>query len=273
VRGRPDPRRAAADIVWDPARGTIDSAALEGVDAVIHLAGASVGDRWTPPHRRAILESRVQGTTVLAKALAGLARKPKVFISASAIGVYGVRGDEVLDEQSTRGTGFLADVAAAWESSADPAQAAGIRVVHPRFGLVVAAAGGLLGKLRPIFALGAGGVLGNGRQWMSWVALDDVLGAILHAIATPTLSGPVNVVAPTPVTNTDFTRILAHVMHRPAIAPVPAFAIRLLFGDDQAREFVMASQRVQPKALAASGFVFRHPELDGALRLELGGLA
>ncbi len=261
---------APGDIAWDPARGVLDPRALEGVDAVVHLAGASVADRWTPEHQRAIRDSRVQGTTLLARTLAQLERKPAVLVSTSAIGIYGDRGDAWLDETSTPGVGFLADVARVWESSADPAIAAGIRVVHPRIGLVLTPLGGLLGKLLPIFRLGGGGKIGAGTHWQSWITIDDVLGAICLAIGTRDLHGAVNVVAPNPVTNAEFTDTLARVLARPAFMTVPAFALRFAFGDTMTREVFLASQRVRPAALTAAGFRFDHTELEPALRYLLG---
>lgn len=271
VRGTPDPTRAHPDIVWDPARGTIDAAAFEGMDVVIHLAGASVAERWTPAHRRAILDSRVQGTTLLSRTLAGLTRRPSVLISTSAVGWYGDRGDELLDEQAGAGAGFLTDVAKAWEGAADAARAAGIRVVHPRIGVVLGAAGGALGKQLPIFQFGLGGPLGAGRHWLPWIALDDVLGAFLHVMHHP-VEGPVNFVGPAPVTNAEFTRVLGRVLHRPAVAPVPSAALRLVFGAEMANAVLLSSSRAVPRALEASGFAFRHPTLEGALRFELGRL-
>lgn len=272
VRGRPDPARPHADIAWDPARGTIDAAAFEGVDAVIHLAGASVAERWTDAQRRAIRESRVQGTSLLARTLAGLDAKPRVLVSASAVGWYGDRGDETLDESSTAGTGFLTEVAQAWEAAADPARTAGIRVVHPRIGVVLGAAGGALGKQLPIFRFGLGGPLGAGRHWLPWIALDDLLGLLLHVVHRD-IEGPVNAVGPAPVTNAEFTRTLGRVLGRPAIAPVPPPALRLAFGAEMADAVLLSSTRAMPRALEAAGFAFRHPTLEQALRFELGRLA
>lgn len=259
-----------SDIAWDPARNTLDARALEGVDAVVHLAGASVADRWTPEHQRAIRESRVQGTALLARTLAALDRKPAVLVSASAIGIYGDRGDAWLDETSTPGSGFLADVGREWESSADPARAAGIRVVHPRLGLVLTPLGGLLGKLLPIFQLGGGGEIGAGTHWQSWVALDDVLGALCFAIGNAQLHGAVNVVAPNPVTNAQFTEALGLVLARPTFMTVPPFALRLAFGSEMTREVFLASQRVRPGALSAAGYPFDFTDLEPALRFLLG---
>jgi len=256
-------------IPWDPARGALDAEALEGVDGVIHLAGENVGARWTAARRRAIVASRVEGTRLIAERCARLRTPPEVLVSASAIGIYGVRGDEWLDETSALGDDFLAEVGRAWEAATAPARDAGIRVVHLRIGIVLNPAGGALAKMLLPFRLGAGGRLGDGRQWMSWISREDLVGAIHHALQTPTLAGPVNATAPTPVTNADFTRTLAQVLHRPALAPVPAVALRALFGE-MAQGTVLASQRVRPAALEASGFRFLHPTLDAALRFELG---
>ncbi|MBI3790717.1 MAG: TIGR01777 family protein [Gemmatimonadetes bacterium] len=262
--------RAPGDIAWNPQRGTLDPRALEGVDAVVHLAGASIADKWTGEQMRAIRESRVQGTALLARTLAQMERKPRVLVSTSAVGIYGDRGGDLLDESSAPGTGFLADVARQWESSADPARAAGIRVVHPRFGLVLTPLGGLLGKLLPIFNMGAGGKVGSGTQWQSWVALDDVLGALCFVIGHDTVSGPVNVVAPNPVTNAEFTRVLAHVLVRPSFATVPPFALRMAFGEQMTREVFLASQKVRPAVLEHAGFQFDFSTLEPALRFLLG---
>ncbi len=271
--GRGAPRPASPqlrDVQWDPDAGRLDPRDLEGIDAVVHLAGASVSDRWTDEHRRAIERSRTVGTTLLAETLAMLERPPRVLVSASAIGIYGDRGDEPLDESSPPGRGFLADVAQRWEAATAPAERAGMRVVRARLGVVLSPKGGALPKLMLPFQVGAGGRIGDGRQWMSLVALDDVIGALHFALATDTLRGPVNVVGPQPVTNADFARILGHVLHRPSFAAAPAFAIRLALGRQQADEMILASQRVLPRALAAAGFAFRHPTVEEALRFELG---
>ncbi|MEY3701094.1 MAG: hypothetical protein RI891_386, partial [Gemmatimonadota bacterium] len=254
---------------WDPARGQLDAAALDGVDAVVHLAGENVGARWTAARRRAIVDSRIQGTRLIAETIAKMPRKPEVLVSASAIGIYGVRGDEWLDESSTLGDDFLAEVGTQWEAATAPAREAGVRVVHLRIGIVLAAGGGALGKMLLPFQLGIGGVLGTGRQWMSWISREDLIGAIHHAIQTPSLAGPVNAVAPTPVTNREFTKGLGRVLRRPTIAPVPAIVLRALFGE-MAEGTVLASQRVRPAALEASGFDFLHRTLEDALRFELG---
>jgi uncharacterized protein (TIGR01777 family) len=231
----------------------------------VNLAGEPVAERWTAERKRRIKASRVEATTVLAKTLLGLARPPRVLVNASAIGIYGDRGDEVLDEASAPGTGFLADVAKSWESSAAPVIERGIRTVFTRFGIVLSAAGGALEKMLPPFKLGAGGRLGNGKQWMSWVTLDDVVAAIDFAITSDLVSGPVNVVAPNPVTNIDFTHELGHALHRPAVATVPGFALRLAYGE-MGEAVLLASQRVLPHALERAGFVFKHVLLADALK-------
>lgn len=258
------------DVQWDPDAGRLDPAALEGVDVVIHLAGANVGERWTAGHKRDILESRVRSTRLLAETLARLDRRPRALVSMSATGYYGDRGDEPLDEASPPGRGFLAEVGQAWEGAADPARAAGVRVVHPRLGVVLSPKGGALPRLLLPFELGAGGPTGSGRQWWPLVALDDVVGS-LHFMATyDELAGPAVVSIPEPVRNADFARALAHVLHRPALLPQPAFALRLALGREQADEVLLAGQRVTPRALLAAGFAFRHPTVEAALRFELG---
>ncbi|HET7111922.1 MAG TPA: TIGR01777 family oxidoreductase [Gemmatimonadales bacterium] len=263
---RHDP--AAGDIVWDPARGELDPRQLDGVQAVIHLAGASISRRWTQQHKRRIRESRIASTTLLARTLARLAPRPAVLVSISAVGYYGHRGDAVLDEKAAPGTDFLADVSQGWEASADPARDAGIRVVHPRLGIVLSSAGGALPLLALPVRLGVGGRLGSGEQWMSWVTLDDVLGVLRHAIEHEDLAGPVNVVG-RPERNRDFIATLARVLHRPSALPVPAFAIRAVAGE-MADALVLASQRVEAAALGTSSYRMRYPELEGALRHVLG---
>ena len=254
------------DIRWDPAGGTIDAPRLEGVAGVVHLAGESIADgRWTAERKRRIRDSRVAGTRLLAEALSRLTRKPAVLVSASAVGIYGDRGDEPLDESSATGQGFLADVGREWEAATEPAAGAGIRVVLLRLGIVLAPHGGALAKMLPPFRLGLGGRLGRGTQWMSWITLDDAVRVVLAALDRPDLAGPVNAVAPAPVTNAEFTRLLAASVHRPAIFPVPAAALELLFGE-MARAALLASQRVLPRRLAAAGFVFEDPALGPALR-------
>ena len=257
------------DIQWDPARGTLDRKALEGVDAVVNLSGEPIDHRWTSAQKVKIRDSRVGSTSLLAKTIASLERKPRVFVSTSAIGIYGDRGDEWLDESSSSGTDFLARTAREWEAAADAARAAGVRVVHPRFGVVLSPDGGALAKLLGPFKLGAGGRIGTGRQWLSWIDLDDVTAAILFLIDDPDVSGPVNVVAPNPETNEQFGKVLGRVMGRPSVATVPAFAVKLMFGAEMAEATVLASQRVRPKALDENGFRFRFPHLEGSLKHQL----
>lgn len=262
MRRGPDASRA--DALWDPSHGVLDPAALDGVQAVVNLAGEPVAERWTAERKRRIKTSRVETTTLIANTIAGLARPPRVLVNASAIGIYGDRGDEVLDESSAPGTGFLAEVAQVWEASAAPVIERGIRTVFTRFGIVLGAAGGALEKMLPPFKLGAGGRLGNGKQWMSWVTLDDVVAAIDYAITSDRVSGPVNVVAPNPVTNAEFTHDLGHALHRPAVATVPGFALKLAYGE-MGEAVLLASQRVAPRALEQAGFAFKHPLLPAAL--------
>ena len=270
---RPNARRSEGEISWDPARGTIDAAALEGVDAVVHLAGAGVADgRWTAARRALIRNSRVDGTLALATALAALERPPRVLVAASAIGFYGDRSDAPLDEQSGRGDGFLAEVVQAWEAATEPAAAAGVRVVRLRLGVVLSPRGGALAKLLTPFRLGVGGRIGGGRQWMSWIALDDVLALVEHALFDEGLAGPVNAVAPEPVENRTFTATLARVLRRPALLPLPRWAIEALFGD-MGRETLLASARVLPRAAEARGFRFSWPTLEPALMHLLGRAA
>jgi uncharacterized protein len=256
---------APGSVHWDPARGLLDPGALTGVDVVVNLAGAPVDPRWTESHKRAIRSSRVDGTSLVARTIAALRAKPRVLIAGSAVGIYGNRGDEILNEESKTGGDFLAQVGAEWEAAAAPARDGGIRTVHTRFGVVLSRKGGALAKMLPPFELGAGGKLGAGTQWMSWIAIDDLVAAVQFAIATPALSGPVDVTAPTPVTNAEFARTLGTVLHRPAIATIPAMALRLLFGE-LADAALLASQRVLPRALERAGFVFRYPTLEVALR-------
>ena len=268
VRDEPAGR---ADVVrWTVEQGFQDPQALEGVDAVVHLAGESIaGGRWTADRKARIEHSRVAGTRRLAEALAGLDRRPKVLVSASAIGWYGDRGEQLLDESSAPGEGFLPRICAAWEAAAEPARQAGIRVVHLRFGVILSPLGGALKKMLPPFRLGAGGRLGSGCQWMSWVALDDVLGAIDHVLGTEGIAGPVNVTAPAAVTNTDFTKTLGRVLGRPTVLPMPAFAVRLLFGE-MGQALLLEGARVRPGVLERTGYRFRQPTLEGALRHLLG---
>ena len=254
----------AGAIAYDIDAGTVDEAALAEVDAIIHLAGENVGARWTDERKRRILHSWVASTELLARAIARLDRKPSL-LCASAIGIYGYdRGDTWLDESTESGDGFLAEVCRAWEAAAEPARAAGARTAHLRIGVVLSAKGGALDKLLPVFRLGAGGKVGSGEQFMSWVALEDVVRAFVFALDRPDLSGPINIVAPEPVTNAAFTQALAHALHRPAIVPVPALALKLAMGE-MARETVLASQRVAPKRLQAAGFTFSYPTIDAGV--------
>ena len=254
------------EISWDPARGVLDGAALEGTDAVIHLSGAGIGDkRWTPAYKREILESRTATTALLARTIASLGRKPSVFLSGSAIGIYGPRNDEQLDESSSHGNGFLVDVCQQWEAAAKPAVDAGVRTVLLRTGIVLTPKGGALKKLLLAFRVGAGGRFGNGKQWQSWITLDDEIGAIEHLL-TANVSGPVNLTAPSPVTNAEFTTVLAKVLRRPAILPIPSFGPKILLGGELADALLFTGQRVMPKALLASGYEFAHPTLDIGLR-------
>lgn len=263
VRNAPaDPR----EVRWDPAKGTIDASALEGVDAAVHLAGENLAEgRWTEEKKRRIRESRVKGTRLISETLAGLARKPEVLVSASAVGFYGNRGREVLTEQSATGDDFLADVCREWEEATAAAERAGVRVVHLRFGVILSGEGGALKKMLFPFRMGVGGRLGSGEQYMSWITLDDAVGAIEHALENKTLRGPVNAVAPQPVTNREFTKAMGSTLSRPTIFPVPAFALRLLFGE-MADATLLSSQRVEPARLKESGFVFKHPDIKSALK-------
>lgn len=254
-------------IGWNPAAqpAVADPAALEDCTAAIHLSGSSVaGGRWTAAYRRELISSRVDTTHALATALSGLQQKPEVLVVASAVGLYGDRGDELLDESSPAGTGFLADLCRTWEAAAQPAVDSGIRVVHARFGVVLGRDAGALKKMLPLFRAGLGGNLGDGRQWMSWVSLQDAVAALLFAVATPAVTGAINVTAPNPVTNAAFTRALARQLHRPAVLPAPAFALRLVLGQ-MADEALLASQRAMPSRLICAGFQFTHSTVDEAL--------
>ena len=267
VRRAPSPSEDA--LRWDPASGAITPAGPSVADAVVHLASDSImGLRWTADKKRRIRESRTIATRLLVQTLTRLAKPPAVFVCASGVGYYGSRGDEVLSEESRPGTGFLADLAREWEAATATAIAQGIRVVNVRLGVVLSAHGGALAKMLTPFRLGLGGVIGDGAQWMSWIALDDVIGAIRHALTTDALRGPLNIVAPAPVTNAEFTRTLGRVLGRPTLVPLPAFAARLALGE-MADELLLASQRVVPARLQASGYRFRHPSLEDALRAVL----
>jgi uncharacterized protein len=267
VRGRVDAARG--DVAWNPGKGEIDAAALEGVDAVVHLAGENVAQRWTPEARERILKSRTEGTRLVSEAMARLSRRPRVLVCAAAIGFYGDRGDEPVTEVSPPGEGFLASVCREWEASTRPAQEAGIRVVHLRLGVVMDARGGALAKLVPPFLMGGGGRIASGRQWMSWVSLEDVLGLIHFALFTPELRGPVNAVAPQAVRQEDFAKTLGRVLSRPAVVPLPAVAVRALFGQ-MGQEALLAGAHVRPEAAERHGYPFLHRELEPALRFTLG---
>ncbi|MER5873551.1 TIGR01777 family oxidoreductase [Streptomyces sp. NPDC002044] len=259
---------AADEARWDPARGEVDPAGLAGCSAVVHLAGAGVGEhRWTDAYKREIRDSRVLGTAAIARATAALDEPPAVLVSGSAIGYYGDTGDRAVDEEAPAGRGFLPSVCVEWEAAAEPAAAAGIRTVHARTGLVVARDGGAWGRLFPIFRAGVGGRLGTGRQYWSYLSLRDEVAALRHIIDTPALSGPVNLTAPEPVTNRQVTEAMGRVLRRPAVLPVPAVALRVALGEFA--EDVLGSQRVRPARLLESGFVFRDPGIEQAIRAAL----
>jgi uncharacterized protein (TIGR01777 family) len=254
---------------WDPKAGTIDAAGLAGVDGVVHLAGAGIADhRWTDEYKRELVDSRVLGTGLIARTVAALDPRPRVLVSASGVDWYGDRGDEVLDETSAPGTGFLADLCHQWEAAADPARQAGIRVAHTRSGVVLSGTGGALKKQLPLFRLGLGGRFGDGRQWMSWISLDDEVAAILHLLATD-VAGPFNLTSPEPVTNGDYTKTLGAAVHRPTLLPTPSFGPKLLLGPELTDVLLYESKRAVPRALLASGFTFRYPALADALRAVL----
>jgi uncharacterized protein (TIGR01777 family) len=254
------------EIGWDPDAGRIDAPALEGVDAVVHLAGEGIGERkWTPEQKRRIRESRVRGTSVLAAAVATREHKPRVFVSASAIGYYGNRGDELLTEKSPSGDDFVSEVCRAWEAETQPAADSGVRTVKLRSGIVLAKHGGVLQRMLTPFRLGLGGKQGSGKQWMSWVALDDEIGVIRAAIDNEGIRGPVNVVAPNPVTNQEFAHTLGRVLHRPTVLPTPMLPLKIRYGRELVETLLMVSQRVEPAALGDAGFSFRYPVLEPAL--------
>jgi uncharacterized protein (TIGR01777 family) len=256
--------------VWDPDAGKLDAHALEQLDAVVHLAGENIAaGRWTESVKKRIRESRVRGTALLSETLASLAAPPRVMIAASAVGYYGSRGDEVLTEESLPGSGFLAEVAKEWEGATGPARRKGIRVVNLRTGMVLSGKGGALKAMLPAFKTGAGGKLGDGKQYISWIAIDDLVRAIAHAIVTESLNGPANAVSPNPVQNAEWTEILGKVLGRPTLLAMPAPLVRLIFGE-MADALLLASQRVEPRRLLASGFTFEFPDLEPALRHVLG---
>jgi len=267
---RHPPHAAAREIYWNPAGGEIDAPALEGVDAVVHLGGESIaGGRWTARRRAAIRDSRVTSTQLLSQTLARLRQRPHTFICASATGYYGDRGDEPLMEDSAPGEGFLPEVCQAWEAATEPARQAGLRVVNLRIGIVLSPRGGALKKMLPPFKAGLGGVVGNGRQYMSWITLSDLVRAIDFLLLTDNILGPVNAVAPNPVTNREFTRALGRVLRRPTIFPLPGFVVRTLFGE-MGQALLLDGSRVLPTKLERAGFSFLHSRLEDALRFELG---
>ena len=260
--------RGPGEARWDPAAGTVDPAGLAGCEAVVHLAGAPVGARrWTEQRKKLLRDSRVRGTDTIARAVAALDPAPRVLVSGSAIGFYGDTGDTAVDEDGPAGEGFLADLVQAWEAAADPAREAGVRTVHARTGLVVAGHGGAWGPLFPLFRAGIGGRLGNGRQFWSFISLADEVAALRYAVDTPALSGPVNLTAPEPLRNSEITAAMGRVLHRPAVLPVPGFALRAVLGEFAGD--VLGSQRVRPRRLLDAGFSFAHPEIEQAIRAAL----
>lgn len=265
---------AAGEVRWDPTGGSVDLAALTAagpIDGIVHLAGEGIDEkRWSPAQKQKILDSRVHGTSLIAKTAAALDPAPKVFVCGSAVGYYGIRGDEVLTEQSAAGTGFLADVARQWEASAAPASDAGIRTVLLRTGIVLAPKGGALGKLLPLLKLGIGGKLGRGDQWWSWISLEDEVRLIIHALGDEGMAGPVNGTAPHPVTNAELVQVAGKVLRRPAVLAVPKFALSIVMGRELTEEVVLAGQRALPEVAGARGFTFSHPDVEGALRGILG---
>ncbi|HVZ81551.1 MAG TPA: TIGR01777 family oxidoreductase [bacterium] len=268
VRRKPRPGEKA--VHWDPVRMEMDQDALEGVDAVVHLAGENIGvGRWSASRKESIRRSRVEGTRFLSETLASLKNPPRTLICSSAIGFYGNRGDEALDEKSAPGQGFLPDVCQEWETACGPARDAGIRVVNLRTGIVLTPLGGALAKMLPPFRMGGGGIIGSGRQWMSWISLEDLVGIFHYALHAKGLQGPVNAVAPTPMTNRDLTKVLGKVLGRPTLFPLPGFMVKALFGE-MGEALLLEGQRVLPQRLQEAGFPFLHSDLESALRWELG---
>ncbi len=260
----------SSEIEWSPDRYSIALSLIEGFDAVVHLAGESIAEgRWTDEKKKRIRESRVKGTKLLSDALANLTNPPRTLISASAIGYYGDRDDELLTETSSPGNDFLSEVCVEWEQATSHATTMGIRVVNSRFGIILDKEGGALKKMLPPFRMGIGGRIGSGKQWMSWIALDDVVGALKFALTNDSLSGPVNFVAPNPVRNSEFTKALGGALSRPTIFPIPVFGVRFAFGE-MADALLLSSQRVEPKRLKESGYQFQYPELQSALKHVLG---
>jgi uncharacterized protein (TIGR01777 family) len=265
VRNTP---KSPSEIAWQP-NGVLDPAALDGIDVVVHLAGESIAaGRWNDEKKRRIRESRINGTTSISEALANNANPPRTFVCASAIGYYGNRGDELLTEASARGEDFLSGVCVEWERATGPATEKGIRVVNARFGIILSTEGGALAKMLPPFRMGVGGRIGDGKQWMSWIALADVINGLMFVIRNQSVTGPVNFVAPNPVTNAEFTKTLGKVLSRPTIFPIPAFAVRLAFGE-MADALLLSSARVEPVELEKAGFTFAHNDLESALRQAL----
>jgi uncharacterized protein len=255
------------ELAWNPDAGTIDAAGLEAIGGVVHLAGAGIGDkRWTDARKRLILESRTKGTDLLARTLAGLTRPPSVLVSASAIGYYGDRGDELLDEQSAPGNDFVAGVCVQWEAATVPAADAGVRVARVRSGIILGREGGVLPRMLLPFRLGLGGHIASGRQYMSWISIDDEVGAILHALTRNRVAGPVNLTGPRPVTNAEFTNTLGGVLHRPTAIPTPLLPLRALYGSELVQHLLVEGQRVLPMQLEQTGYEFAHPTLEEALR-------
>jgi uncharacterized protein len=270
VRDGSGPSHGTTDVTWSPEQGQIDRAGLERagpLDGVVHLAGAGIGDRrWSPDRKRVILDSRTNSTRLLVDTLTRLSGPPPVLVSASAVGIYGDRGDDVLTEDSASGTGYLAEVCRAWEAAAQPAAGAGIRVVLLRTGIVLSRRGGAWGKQLPLFRVGLGGRMGSGDQYRSWITLEDEVGAVLHCLADDQLSGPVNATAPAPATDAELAKVIGTVLHRPTLMVVPAAALRLVLGTEMADELVLGGQRVLPRALESAGYAFAQPELEGAVR-------
>ena len=268
---RSAPKSDGSEVHWDPESGRIDTDRLEGLDAVVHLAGENIGaGRWSRDRKARIFDSRVKGTRLLCESLANLNHPPQVLVCASAIGYYGSRGAEVMNEGSESGAGFLADVCREWEIATEFVGHTEIRVVNLRMGIVLSLAGGPLEKMLPPFKMGVGGILGNGRQYMSWITLDDAVGAIQHTLVTDSLQGPVNNVAPYPVTNREFTKALGRVLRRPTLFPLPSFGLRIMFGREMANELFLSSTRVEPTRLLETGYAFQYPGLEDALRHVLG---
>jgi uncharacterized protein len=258
---------SGTDKMWDPAAGTIDASAIEGAWAVVHLAGEGIGDaKWSPEHKARVLDSRVKGTTLIAKTIAEATQKPAVFACGSAIGFYADRGDQLLDETASLGTGFLAEVVSKWEACAKAAIDAGVRTAFLRTGVVLSTKGGALKQQLLPFKLGAGGKIGPGTQYLPWITITDEVRAIMHVLTTESISGPVNLVSPNPVTNGVFTKALGKAVHRPTLIPTPLIAIKILYGEEMLREMLLASTRLDPAVLRSTGFRFEHPSIDDALR-------